>query len=125
MQSQTTTCGAQLLLECSRDHHNCPKVPSRRYNACKQWKAENPRCLGKLLACIVRSQCHQCYDVILSLLGFTRSHRALDLANLAAAAGYADQAHLSREARRLAGLTPATILVQLCGSGSMRGSLNP
>jgi AraC-like DNA-binding protein len=58
-------------------------------------------------------------------LELAKTHRALDLANLAAAAGYADQAHLSREARRLAGLTPATILVQLCGSGSMRGSLNP
>jgi AraC-like DNA-binding protein len=49
---------------------------------------------------------------------------ALDLANLAAAAGYADQAHLNREARRLTGLTPKTILAQLSESGSVRGSLN-
>ena len=35
------------------------------------------------------------------------------LSALAAAAGYADQAHLTREARRLSGLTPAAILGQL------------
>jgi AraC-like DNA-binding protein len=33
-----------------------------------------------------------------------------DLARLAFAAGYADQAHLTRECRRLAGLTPAALL---------------
>jgi AraC-like DNA-binding protein len=33
-----------------------------------------------------------------------------DLAGLAFAAGYADQAHLTRECRRLAGLTPAALL---------------
>ena len=33
----------------------------------------------------------------------------LDLAGLAAAAGYADQAHLTRECRSLAGLTPAAL----------------
>jgi AraC-like DNA-binding protein len=32
------------------------------------------------------------------------------LAQLASEAGYADQAHLSREAQQLAGMTPATIL---------------
>jgi AraC-like DNA-binding protein len=36
-----------------------------------------------------------------------------DLTSLAAAAGYADQAHLTREARRLAGLTPKVILAQI------------
>jgi AraC-like DNA-binding protein len=34
---------------------------------------------------------------------------ALDLASLAAQAGYADQAHLTRECRELAGLTPAAL----------------
>ncbi|HET6954824.1 MAG TPA: helix-turn-helix domain-containing protein [Acidimicrobiales bacterium] len=38
------------------------------------------------------------------------STRARDLAGLAAATGYADQAHLTRESRRLAGLPPAALL---------------
>ncbi len=37
------------------------------------------------------------------------ARRGGDLAELAAAAGYADQAHLSRECRRLAGATPAQL----------------
>ena len=37
-------------------------------------------------------------------------HAAEDLAALAFAAGYADQAHLTRECRRLAGLPPAALL---------------
>jgi AraC-like DNA-binding protein len=37
---------------------------------------------------------------------------ARDLARLAGEAGYADQAHLTREARRLAGLPPAALLDQ-------------
>jgi AraC-like DNA-binding protein len=40
----------------------------------------------------------------------------LGLASLAGAVGYADQAHLSREARRLTGLTPRAILAQLAYS---------
>jgi AraC-like DNA-binding protein len=35
-----------------------------------------------------------------------------DLAALAAQAGYADQAHLTRECRALAGLTPAALASQ-------------
>jgi AraC-like DNA-binding protein len=35
------------------------------------------------------------------------------LADLAFDAGYADQAHLTREVRRLSGLSPATVLSQL------------
>jgi AraC-like DNA-binding protein len=38
--------------------------------------------------------------------------RAGGLADLAAAAGYADQAHLTRECRRLAGTTPAKLLTE-------------
>jgi methylphosphotriester-DNA--protein-cysteine methyltransferase len=34
---------------------------------------------------------------------------ATDLAGLAAETGYADQAHLTRESRQLAGLTPAAL----------------
>jgi len=37
---------------------------------------------------------------------------ALDLATIAAEAGYADQAHLTRECARLAGLTPAALVRQ-------------
>jgi AraC-like DNA-binding protein len=54
---------------------------------------------------------------ILRFQGFLRAARATastkSLAELATAAGYADQAHLSREARQLAGMTPATILGHL------------
>jgi AraC-like DNA-binding protein len=38
-----------------------------------------------------------------------------DLATIAARAGYADQAHLTRECRRLAGLTPAALARQRAG----------
>jgi transcriptional regulator GlxA family with amidase domain len=38
-----------------------------------------------------------------------------DLARLAFAAGYADQAHLTRECRRLAGLPPAALLATGAG----------
>jgi len=37
------------------------------------------------------------------------NHGVFSLADLAAAAGYADQAHLARECRRLAGLTPSDL----------------
>jgi hypothetical protein len=43
-------------------------------------------------------------------------HPEFGLAYLAGAAGYADQAHLSREARRLTGFTPAAIIEQLSES---------
>jgi len=38
--------------------------------------------------------------------------RELRLAGLAFEAGYIDQAHLTREARRLSGFSPATVLRQ-------------
>ncbi|WP_372494350.1 hypothetical protein [Actinoallomurus purpureus] len=37
---------------------------------------------------------------------------ARSLADLAASAGYADQAHLGREARALSGLTPSALLAE-------------
>jgi len=46
-------------------------------------------------------------------LELARGRPGPGLANLAGAAGYADQAHLTREARRLTGLTPAAIIKQL------------
>jgi AraC-like DNA-binding protein len=54
---------------------------------------------------------------ILRFQGFLRLTRAMasttSLARLAMDSGYADQAHLSREARRLTGMTPTAILRQL------------
>jgi len=44
------------------------------------------------------------------LLGLARRSPEVGLAALAAAAGYADQAHMSRECRRLTGLTPARLV---------------
>jgi AraC-like DNA-binding protein len=44
-----------------------------------------------------------------------RDAQSLGLAGLALAAGYADQAHLTRETAELAGLTPRAILAQLGG----------
>ena len=43
-----------------------------------------------------------------------------DLAALAFAAGYSDQAHLTRECRRLAGLPPAALLATGAGPGGER-----
>jgi transcriptional regulator GlxA family with amidase domain len=40
----------------------------------------------------------------------TSPRARVDLAGLAAATGYADQAHLTRESRRLGGLPPAALL---------------
>jgi AraC-like DNA-binding protein len=48
-------------------------------------------------------------------LALARLRRTPNLAALAADARYADQAHLNREARRLTGLSPKTILSQLSG----------
>jgi AraC-like DNA-binding protein len=48
-------------------------------------------------------------------LELARTHPELGLAKLADIAGYADQAHLTREARRLTGFTPAAILEKLSG----------
>ena len=46
-------------------------------------------------------------------LALLRRSRAPRLAELAAASGFADQAHLTREVRRLGGLTPAAFMTQL------------
>jgi AraC-like DNA-binding protein len=47
--------------------------------------------------------------------GLPAGREAHDLAALAAQAGYADQAHLTRECRALAGLTPAALAEQRSG----------
>ncbi|MGH8917212.1 MAG: helix-turn-helix domain-containing protein, partial [Actinomycetes bacterium] len=71
----------------------------------------------------LRRRCHEAFGYGPKTLDrILRFQRFLELAKggedtefsgLAAAAGYADQAHLTREARRLSGLTPATILDQV------------
>jgi AraC-like DNA-binding protein len=54
--------------------------------------------------------------VLVAVGGDRVAHRGgrdvLDLAALAAQAGYADQAHLTRECGQLAGLTPAALVRQ-------------
>lgn len=50
---------------------------------------------------------------IQKFLDLAIAHPSPALASLAAAAGYADQAHLTREACRLTGLTPKAILAQI------------
>src|SRR4051812_20797627 len=50
---------------------------------------------------------------------------AADLAQLAFAAGYADQAHLTRECRRLSGLTPAALLATGAGAAGDRSVALP
>jgi AraC-like DNA-binding protein len=74
----------------------------------------------------VRRHCEQAFgygpktlDRILRMQRFLRLARlqnAFGLAKLAAAAGYADQAHLTREARELTGMTPKMIVDQLAPS---------
>jgi AraC-like DNA-binding protein len=60
-------------------------------------------------------------DRILRMQRFLRlvsAQNGLSLAGLADAGGYADQAHLTRETRKLTGLTPTAILAQLSPSVS-------
>ena len=71
----------------------------------------------------LRRRCHEAFgygpktlDRILRFQHFLRLAREegeAGLSALAVASGYADQAHLTREVRRLSGLTPAMVLGQL------------
>jgi AraC-like DNA-binding protein len=80
----------------------------------------------------LRRRCHEAFgygpktlDRILRFQRFLRLAAAGEeagLSALAAAAGYADQAHLTREARRLCGLTPAAILGQLAAGTEDRAA---
>lgn len=80
----------------------------------------------------LRRRCHEAFgygpktlDRILRFQRFLRLAAAGEepgLSALAAAAGYADQAHLTREARRLCDLTPAAILGQLAAGTEERAA---
>jgi AraC-like DNA-binding protein len=71
----------------------------------------------------IRRQCSEAFgfgpkavDRILRFqrfLALVRRAPSADIAGLAASTGYSDQAHLTREARRLAGVTPTTARAQL------------
>ncbi len=71
----------------------------------------------------IRRSCHEMFgygpktlDRILRFqrfLSLMRSSAAVQLAQLAAEAGYADQSHLTRETRELAGFAPGAIAAQL------------
>jgi AraC-like DNA-binding protein len=73
----------------------------------------------------LRRRCHDAFgygpktlDRILRFQRFMKLARHADepsLAGLAFEAGYADQAHLTREVRRLSGFSPAMMLSQLRG----------
>ena len=81
--------------------------------------------LGAELAMSARTLRRRCNEVfgyapktLLRMFRFQRfvhlaSRTALSMAELATMAGYADQPHLTREARRLAGMTPTAIRRQL------------
>jgi AraC-like DNA-binding protein len=77
----------------------------------------------------LRRRCHEAFgygpktlDRILRFQRFLRLATAGEearLSGLAAAAGYADQAHLTREVRRLSGLTPAVVLGQMAAGPAL------
>jgi AraC-like DNA-binding protein len=66
-----------------------------------------PKTLGRVLR----------FQHFLQLIG---RDGAVDLARLALDAGYADQAHLTREARRLSGRTPAELIASGAGAAGER-----
>jgi AraC-like DNA-binding protein len=66
------------------------------------------------------------FQRFLHLAHLAGSGAAVTLADLAAGAGYADQAHLARECRRLAGLPPSGLLAtRPIAAGEMAGSFKP
>ena len=70
----------------------------------------------------LRRRCHELFGygpkTFARILRFQRfiarvhARTRLPLSTLATACGYADQAHLSREVRRLTGLTPRAVIAQ-------------
>ena len=89
------------------------------------WVIRNLRDRLELSERTLRRHCHEAFgygpktlDRILRFQRFLRlaqSSHPGGLAALAVDAGYSDQAHLSREMRRLAGVTPSAIVTQLTG----------
>jgi AraC-like DNA-binding protein len=70
----------------------------------RQLRRRFERAVGYGPATLVRVQRFQCF------LALATAGPALSVGQLAADAGYADQAHLTRESRRLSGLTPVQLL---------------
>ena len=70
----------------------------------KRYDRRFARAVGYGPATLVRVQRFQRF------LGLAEREPASPLGRLAAEAGYADQAHLTRECRRLSGLSPAALL---------------
>lgn len=103
---------AKLILSCIAQPRNARRPITRELTSALGISERTPRrhceyAFGygpKTLDRVLRMQCY---------LKLARTNSTLGLTGLAAAAGYADQAHLSREARSLTGLTPKTLLAQL------------
>ncbi len=76
------------------------------HRRCLEWFGYGPRTLARVLR-------FQRFVRSVASGGHQR------LADLAANSGFADQAHLTREVRRLAGLTPARLVAQMGASGGL------
>jgi AraC-like DNA-binding protein len=89
-------CGPQPVRSMSRELGISERQLRRRFHAAVGYGP-------KTLARVLRFQ---------RMLGLARERRRGDLGHLALEAGYADQAHMTAECTRLAGLPPARLLIQ-------------
>ena len=109
---ESPDAGPKIILECLAHPRDDIRLTTRELTSAlgtseRTLRRHCERAFGygpKTLARVIRIQ---------RFLQLARMQPVIGLANLAAAAGYADQAHLSREARRLTGLTPQAILNQV------------
>jgi AraC-like DNA-binding protein len=123
----TETCGVAKLLEAAVRRRLAAAAPDllvdalvARLSARRESAPRVLRTLAAELGATERSLHRRCTAAVGygpktldRVLRFRRARRlagrsgAVDLADLAVAAGYADQAHMTRECRRLSGLTPS------------------